>query len=99
MELRLAALAQRIARMKQAMSAANGAAKVEALGEITRLEGRYNELQEQFNQLNNEGLGFRQALKAEIEARMDAVLATIDDAAIRLDRADWRNATVPKSSS
>ena len=41
--------------------------KIEALGVIARLEGRYKELKNHLDELNREGPGFRHGMKNQLE--------------------------------
>jgi predicted nuclease with TOPRIM domain len=67
LELRLKGLGGRIRTLKDRMSRAEGLQKIEALGLISRLEGRYNELKDRLDELNREGPGFRHGMKNELE--------------------------------
>ena len=53
LELRLKVLGDRICSLKDRMSRAEGLQKIEALGLISRLEGRYNELKDRLDELNH----------------------------------------------
>jgi len=85
LEQRLTALAKRIEQLKQKISTAEASEKIRALGEVEQLDRRYEGLEEQLQQLNSEGPGFRQNLKAEIEKRIDDIAGTIADFVLRLD--------------
>lgn len=79
LELRLEDLAQRIAALRQKMTAAKGAAKIEEFGEIEELERRHRVLAQRLQALNQEGPGFRQDTKAEVEKMADDLTGTIGD--------------------
>lgn len=61
LELRLVALGERIAALRQKMKQASGSAKIETFGEIELFEQRYQVLAARLAALNREGPGFRQA--------------------------------------
>ena len=67
LELRLKVLGDRIRTLKDKMGHAEGVQKIEALGVIERLEGRYKELKDHLDELNREGPGFRHGMKNELE--------------------------------
>ena len=79
LELRLEALAERIAALRQKMSMAKGVEKIEELGEVDELERRYAVLAEQLRALNREGPGFRQNIKAGIEKLADDLSGTVEE--------------------
>jgi predicted nucleic acid-binding Zn-ribbon protein len=79
LELRLEALAERIAALRRKLGAAQGKEKVEDFGEIAELERRYATLAERLQALNREGPGFRQDAKAELEKVADDLSGTIED--------------------
>jgi archaellum component FlaC len=85
LEIRLKALAMRIARLKQDIGQAKGLAKIVDGGEIERLEQRYKTLEDQLHKLDREGSGFRQDMKAEIEKRVDDLTGTLENFVMRLD--------------
>ncbi len=67
LELRLEVLRNRIRTLKGKMDRAEGIQKIEALGVIARLEGRYKELKDHLEELNREGPGFRHGMKNQLE--------------------------------
>jgi hypothetical protein len=77
LELRLQALAERIAALRQKMNQASGPAKIEAFGEVERFEQRYKELAGRLDALNREGPGFHPKVKAEWEKIADDLTGTI----------------------
>ncbi len=79
LEMRLTALATRIAKLRQKMSQAKGLEKIEEFGEIEELEQRYKVLEDHLRKLNREGPGFRQDMKAEIEKVADDLTGTVED--------------------
>ena len=79
LELRLAALARLIAKLRQTMRQAKGIEKIEEFDEIEGLERRYNVLEDQLRKLNGEGLGFRQDVKAEIEKVADDLTGMVEE--------------------
>lgn len=85
LELRLEALAARIAALRLKMGAAQGAEKIEDFGEIEELEHRHKRLAEQLSALNREGPGFRQDVKAELEKIADDLSGTVEDFVMRVD--------------
>ena len=100
LEMRLAALATRIAELRLMMSQAKGLEKIEEFGEIEELEQRYKVLEERLRKLNLEGPGFRQDMKAEIEKVADDLTGTIQDFVTWVDsgsRPDQRPKRLRKS--
>jgi predicted nucleic acid-binding Zn-ribbon protein len=79
LEMKLTALATRIAKLRQKMSQAKGIEKIEEFGEIEELEQRYKVLDERLRKLNSERPGFRQDMKAEIEKVADDLTGTVAD--------------------
>jgi predicted nucleic acid-binding Zn-ribbon protein len=79
LEVRLGALAERIAALRRKMKKAQGAEKIEEFGEIEELERRYNVLAERLQALNREGPGFRQDVKAELEKVADDLSGSVED--------------------
>ncbi len=79
LEMRLTALAARIAQLRQKMSQAKGVEKIEEFGEIEELERRHQMLEDRLRKLNREGPGFRQDVKAEIEKVTDDLTGTVQD--------------------
>lgn len=89
LELRLEALAERIATLRQSMARAKGAEKIEESGEIAERERRYRNLAERLQTLNREGPGFRQDVKAELEKVADDLSGTVEDFMMWID-SDFR---------
>ncbi len=85
LELRLDALADRIEALRQATANAKGAEKFEDLGELGELKQRYEILTDRLHALNEEGPGFRQSVKAELEAMADDLSGIVEDFIMRLD--------------
>jgi predicted nucleic acid-binding Zn-ribbon protein len=79
LELRLEALAERIAALRRKLRRAKGREKVEEFGEIAELEDRYATLAERLQALDREGPGFRQDAKAELEKVADDLSGTVED--------------------
>jgi hypothetical protein len=79
LELRLAALARLIAKLRQTMRQAKGIEKIEEFDEIEGLERRYKVLEDQLRKLNGEGPGFRQDMKAEIEKVADDLTGMVEE--------------------
>ncbi len=79
LEMKLTALATRIASLRQKMSHAKVLEKIEELGEIGELERRHKVLADQLPGLNREGAGFRQDMKAELEKVADDLTGTVED--------------------
>ena len=79
LEMRLTALASRIAELRQKMNRAKRLEKIEEFGEIEELEQRYKALEDQLSKLNREGPGFRQDMKAEAEKVADDLTGTVAD--------------------
>jgi hypothetical protein len=71
LEIRLTALATRIAELRRKMTGAKGPEKIEELGKIEELERRHKVLADRLQKLNDEGPGFRQDTKADIEKVAD----------------------------
>jgi len=67
LELRLQVLGDHISTLKDKMSRAEGLQKIEALGDIGRLEERYKELKDRLDELNREGPSFRHGMRNELE--------------------------------
>jgi hypothetical protein len=85
LERRLAALAERIAKLRASMNHASGATKIEAFGEQQELETRYRHLSERLAALNREGPGFRQNLTAEWQKLADDLTGNIENFTLRVD--------------
>lgn len=85
LEHRLEALAQRIAKLRQRMSAAKGTERLEELGEIEELDRRFDALAKRLQALNREGPGFRQDVKAELEKLADDLSGTVEDFVMWVD--------------
>ena len=79
LELRLEALAERIAALRQKMSKAKGAEKIEEFGEVEELERRLTVLAERLQALDREGPGFRRDVKAELEKIADDLSGGVED--------------------
>lgn len=79
LELRLEALANRIAALRDKMANAEGAEKIEEMGEVQELEARHRALTERLQALDREGPGFRQNAKAELEKIADDLSGTVED--------------------
>jgi archaellum component FlaC len=85
LELRLKALARRIAALRRATTKTKGAQKIEEFGEIEELERRYEALDKRLHALNREGPGFRQDVKAELEKLADDLSGTLEDFTMWVD--------------
>jgi hypothetical protein len=85
MELRVRALATRIAELKDKMHRATGIEWVEGVGELGELERRHKALDEQLSSLDREGPGFRQDVEAELETVVADLSGSIADFMARLD--------------
>lgn len=79
LELRLEALASRIAALRQKTNTVAGTEKIEMLGEIDELQRRYEQMVERLRALDREGAGFRQDTKAELEKIADDLSGSVDD--------------------
>jgi archaellum component FlaC len=79
LQLRLEALAQRIATLRQKMSVAKGTTKIEEFGDVEELERRHAMLAQRLEALNREGPGFRQDIKAEIEKMTDDLTGSVGE--------------------
>jgi hypothetical protein len=77
LEIRLRSLELRIARLKQDMGKAIGLAKFEGDGEIESLDKRHKLLEDQLRELDREGPGFRQDVKAEIDKMADDLTGSL----------------------
>ncbi|MDE2228790.1 MAG: hypothetical protein KGL11_07085 [Alphaproteobacteria bacterium] len=89
LELRLEALAARIAALEQKMKRATGFTRIEDFGEVAELEQRHKALAGRLQELAREGPGFRQDVKAEIENLTDDLTNTVDDFVMWID-SDFR---------
>lgn len=98
LQLRLDALAERIAALRRNMDRTKGAAKIEDFGEIGELQGRYDVLAERLQALNREGPGFRQDVKAELERVADDLSGVVEDFALWAD-AGYRGRRPPLRGS
>lgn len=85
LELRLEALAERIATLRWKMLQAKGAEKIADASEIDELERRYEILAGRLRALNREGPGFRQDAKAELEKVADDLSGTVEDFVMWVD--------------
>jgi len=90
LEMRLNALAMRIAKLRLDIGQTKGPAKIVAVGEIEGLEQRYKMLEDQLHKLDSEGPGFRQDVKAEIEKWADDLTGTLENFVMRLDSQNLR---------
>jgi len=79
LELRLKVLGDRIRTLKDKMSRTEGLQKIEALGVIGRLEGRYKELKDRLDELNREGPGFRHGMKNQLEKMSFDLSGALED--------------------
>ncbi len=95
LEMRLTALATRIAELRQKMSEAAPREKIEEFAEIEELERRHKVLEGRLRELNGEGPGFRQDTKAEIEKLADDLSGTVEDFVTWVD-SDYRPDRRPK---
>lgn len=90
LEARLAALADRIAALRQKMSVETSSEKIAELAEVAELERRHKALADQLKALNREGPGFRQNAKAELEKVVDDLSGIVEDFTLRVD-ANYRS--------
>lgn len=99
LELRLRALEARIEELKRKIARAKGSEKIEKFGDVAELESRHGKLADRLRQLEREGPGFRQEVKAELEAMADDLSGTVEDFMMRLDSdyADEAQTKRPKS--
>jgi hypothetical protein len=67
LELRLKLLENRIRTFKERTAQAEGLQKIEALGTISRLEGRHKQLKDRLDVLSQEGPGFRHSIRNQLE--------------------------------
>jgi predicted nucleic acid-binding Zn-ribbon protein len=79
LELQLESLAARIAALRQKMSAAGGIERIEDRGEIEDLQHRYDEIVARLRALQDEGPGFRQEAKAELEKVAADLSGNVED--------------------
>ena len=86
LEARLTALAMRIVSLRQKVSRSTGVERIEASSELKELERRYTVNGERLRSLNEEGRGFRQNAKAELEKISDTIVDMLEDFAASLDR-------------
>ena len=91
LEMRLAALAERIVNLRLRATQEGELDRIKDLGEIEQLERRHKLLSDELQALNAEGPGHWQNVKAEIEKRIDDVAGTVEEFIIRLDRATNKN--------
>jgi predicted nucleic acid-binding Zn-ribbon protein len=85
LELRLEALAARIAALRSAMSRAKGEEKLADAGEVAELEQRHQRLAERLSALDGEGPGFRHNVKAEVEKMADDLSGVVEDFTLWVD--------------
>lgn len=85
LEIRLKTLELRIARLKQDVGKVKDLAKFEGDSEIESLEKRHKLLEDQLRELDREGPGFRQNVKAEIDKMADDLTGSLDSFLKRLD--------------
>ena len=85
LETQLAALAARIAALKEKRRTATGSERLEELGEIEELERRQKALADGLRSLDGEGPGFRQDVKAELERMAHDLTASLEDFVMRTD--------------
>jgi hypothetical protein len=85
LELRLEALAERIAGLREDVANAAGIEKIEELGAIDELERRHHELALRLHALDRAGPGIAQDMKAELERMIDDLTGTVADFILRAD--------------
>ncbi|MGO9485427.1 MAG: hypothetical protein ACLPX9_12705 [Rhodomicrobium sp.] len=98
LELRLEVLRQRIRTLTDEMSRAEGIQKIEVLGDIVRLERRYDELKSSLDELNREGPGFRHGVTYELEKFLSDVAGAFGDFIMWTDSRYLRGKRPPHSS-
>jgi len=98
LQMRLAALATRISELRQRASQVKGGERIEEFSEVEELERRYKTLDQQLRKLDQEGSGFRQDMKAEIEMVTDDLAGMVEDFFIWID-ADFKADHRPKGLS
>lgn len=85
LEVRLTALAARISILRQKASQMDTPDQFEKYTDIDELENRYKRLEAELGQLNREGTGFRQDVKAGIEAVADDLKGWMEDHIMWID--------------
>jgi len=85
LEMRLKALAARISDLEQKLTQAEGTETITDFGELSELRRRYATLEEQLGRLNQQGQGFIQSTKAEIEAMTSDLMSMVEDHIMRCD--------------
>jgi len=85
LEIRLTALATRIADLRRRMGEGSEQGRIDAFGEIQELEQRHRKLEADFAQLDREGPGFRQDVKAGIEAVATDMSGWVEDHVMWID--------------
>jgi hypothetical protein len=82
---RLTDLERRIGELKVKIAAARGVQKIEDVGDIEDLEQRHKELAAQLDNLDREGRGWAQNVKAELDLMADDLTASIERCMTRAD--------------
>ena len=85
LEIRLTALATRIADLRGRMNLETERGRTNAFGEIEELEQRHRKLEADLALLDGEGPGFRQDVKAGIEAFADDLAGWVEDHVMWID--------------
>jgi chromosome segregation ATPase len=85
LETRLRTLASRIESLKERLGAATGVERIEEVGALKELEGRYAGLADRLRQLERQSPQSRQGAREELEAMADDLTSAMDDLIIGLD--------------
>ncbi len=82
---RLTELERRISELKGKIAAARGVQKIEDVGDIGDLEQRHKEIAARLDNLDREGRGWAQNVKAELDLMADDLTASIERCISRAD--------------
>ncbi len=98
LELRLGALAERIALLRHRMTQAQGVERIEKFGDIAELVRRHANLTERLHALDLEGPGLWPNVRAELEKIANDLSGTIEDFMMRTDAEYGRHARTKDGS-
>jgi hypothetical protein len=85
LKMRVKTLGLRITALKNTMSEATDAKRSEKLGELHELGQRHKDLDQRLRQVDREGPGLRQAVKADLSLLADNIQGGLDSLMFSID--------------
>lgn len=85
LDIRLTALAVRIATLRQKIQQRDNPEQLAKFGSIEELEKRYKRLESEVDRLNHEGPGFLQDMKAGVDAMSIDLKGWVEDHIVWID--------------